>query len=230
MFHCSAAYIRGWWIWAYWISPVAFTTRSLALNELTTAQWSAPYPYNPSISIGDAVLAPFGIQTGYWWVWLGVGVLAGYAVAFNAIAALAYTFLSCRFCSNDTLAHSQCHCGADLQAHHMARLHITWSASTSHGLPAHHMVRQHITWPACTSHGLPARHMACQLITWPASTSHGQDNMCMKHHAIGQSLHGWQGTVKRQGTSLHLHGHLGEIERGQHAKGFSSRPDSHRRR
>lgn len=69
--------------------------RSLALNELTTAQWSAPYPYDPSISIGDAVLAPFAIQTGYWWVWLGVGVLAGYAVTFNAIAALSYTFLSC---------------------------------------------------------------------------------------------------------------------------------------
>lgn len=96
---CDAAYIRGWWIWAYWVSPVAFTVRSLALNEFTTAQWSAPYPYNPSISIGDAVGAPFGLQTGYWWVWIGVGVLAGYAVSFNAIAALAYTFLSCKQCS-----------------------------------------------------------------------------------------------------------------------------------
>ena len=162
----SAAYIRGWWIWAYWISPVAFTTRSLALNELTTAQWSAPYPYNPSISIGDAVLAPFGIQTGYWWVWLGVGVLAGYAVAFNAIAALAYTFLSCRFCPNGILAYSQCHYGAGLPAHHMACRHVAQPASTSHGLRAYHIACQHITWPAITSHGPPAHHMACQHIAW----------------------------------------------------------------
>ncbi|KAL3132996.1 hypothetical protein ABBQ38_006905 [Trebouxia sp. C0009 RCD-2024] len=87
-------YIRGWWIWAYWISPVAFTVRSLALNEFTTENWQAVYEYNPNIQIGSAVLAPFGIQTGYWWVWLGVAVLLGYAVLFNVIATLAFTFLS----------------------------------------------------------------------------------------------------------------------------------------
>lgn len=91
-----AAYIRGWWIWAYWISPVAFTVRSLALNEFTTENWQAVYQYNPNIQIGSAVLAPFGIQTGYWWVWLGVAVLLGYAVLFNVIATLAFTFLSCK--------------------------------------------------------------------------------------------------------------------------------------
>ena len=69
--------------------------RSLALNEFTTEQWSAPYEYDPAITIGDASLATFGIQTGYWWVWLGVGVLACYAILFNVIATLAFTFLSC---------------------------------------------------------------------------------------------------------------------------------------
>lgn len=86
--------IRGWWIWLYWISPVSFAVRSMALNEFTTAQWSAPYEYDPAITIGDASLAAFGIQTGYWWVWLGVGVLAGYAILFNTITTLALTFLS----------------------------------------------------------------------------------------------------------------------------------------
>ena len=90
-----AELIRGWWIWAYWISPLSFTVRSLALNEFTTKQWSAPYEYDPSITIGEASLAVFDIQTGYWWVWLGVGVLAGYAIVFNVIATLAFTFLSC---------------------------------------------------------------------------------------------------------------------------------------
>ena len=69
--------------------------RSLALNEFTTANWQAVYQYNPNLQIGSAVLAPFGIQTGYWWVWLGVAVLLGYAVVFNLIATLAFTFLSC---------------------------------------------------------------------------------------------------------------------------------------
>ncbi|DBA97183.1 TPA: hypothetical protein ACH3X1_014944 [Trebouxia sp. C0004] len=86
--------IRGWWIWAYWISPLAFTVRSLALNEFTTKQWSVPYEYDPSITIGEASLAVFDIQTGYWWVWLGVGVLAAYAIVFNLIATVAFTFLS----------------------------------------------------------------------------------------------------------------------------------------
>ena len=69
--------------------------RSLALNEFTTAQWSAPYEFEPAITIGDASLAAFGVQTGYWWVWLGVGVLAGYAIVFNIVTTLAFTFLSC---------------------------------------------------------------------------------------------------------------------------------------
>lgn len=75
---------------------MAFTVRSLALNEFSTKQWSALYEYDPAISVGDASLATFKIQTGYWWVWLGVGVLAGYAILFNVIAALAFTFLSCK--------------------------------------------------------------------------------------------------------------------------------------
>ncbi|KAL0038217.1 hypothetical protein WJX79_008741 [Trebouxia sp. C0005] len=86
--------IRGWWIWAYWISPVSFAVRSLALNEFTTEQWSAPYEFDSAITIGEATLATFGIQTGYWWVWLGIGVLAGYAILFNVITMLAFTFLS----------------------------------------------------------------------------------------------------------------------------------------
>ena len=90
-----AAQIRGWWIWLYWISPVSFATRSLAQSEFTTAQWTAPYEFDPAISIGDASLAVFGIQTGHWWVWLGAGVLAGYAILFNAITTVAFTFLSC---------------------------------------------------------------------------------------------------------------------------------------
>ncbi len=61
----------------------------------TTEQWSAPYEFDPTISIGDATLATYGVQTGYWWVWLGIGVLAGYAILFNVITTLALTFLSC---------------------------------------------------------------------------------------------------------------------------------------
>jgi len=91
-----AELIRGWWIWAYWISPLSFTVRSLALNEFSTKQWSAPYEYDPSITLGEASLAVFDIQTGYWWVWLGVGVLAAYAIVFNLIATVAFTFLSCK--------------------------------------------------------------------------------------------------------------------------------------
>ena len=78
---------------------MSFAVRSLALNEFTTAQWSAPFESDPSVSIGDASLAVFGVQMGYWWVWLGVGVLAGYAILFNAVTTMAFTFLSCESCS-----------------------------------------------------------------------------------------------------------------------------------
>ncbi|KAK9815219.1 hypothetical protein WJX72_000157 [[Myrmecia] bisecta] len=86
--------IPGWWIWLYWISPVAFSVRALAINEFSAPAWDVRNPDNRSQRLGDALLDSFGIQTDTFWVWLGILVLVGYVVVFNLATVLALTFLS----------------------------------------------------------------------------------------------------------------------------------------
>lgn len=86
--------IRWWWRWLYYISPVAFSVRSLAVNEFSAPEWQIPFQSDPSITLEDASLVYFGIQTDYFWMWLGILVLFGYTIVFNGITVWAYTFLS----------------------------------------------------------------------------------------------------------------------------------------
>ena len=80
----------------YWISPVAFSMRSMAVNEFLTSDWNKPYPANPSQRLGNAVLDSFGIQTEWFWLWLGILVLIGYVLLFNFITVVAFSLLSCK--------------------------------------------------------------------------------------------------------------------------------------
>ncbi len=42
------------WIWAYWISPFAWSLRAVAINEMTSPPWG---------TVGIQALESFGFQT-----------------------------------------------------------------------------------------------------------------------------------------------------------------------
>ena len=42
------------WIWAYWMSPFAWSLRAVAINEMTSPPWG---------SVGIQALESFGFQT-----------------------------------------------------------------------------------------------------------------------------------------------------------------------
>ena len=32
--------IKGWWIWGYWISPLAYAENAISINEMLAPRWS----------------------------------------------------------------------------------------------------------------------------------------------------------------------------------------------
>ena len=56
---------------AYWITPLSWTTRSLAINEYSADKYDRPAPADPSMRVGDYNLEQFHLQGGMVWKWMG---------------------------------------------------------------------------------------------------------------------------------------------------------------
>eukprot|EP00899_Mesostigma_viride_P014234 jgi/Mesvir1/22811/Mv14223-RA.1 len=84
-----------WWIWAYWISPISYTIRGLAVNEMSSPRWDAPVTVAGKVErMGDAALATFDLQTPEYWIGVAVAYLAGFWLLCVLLTALALTYLS----------------------------------------------------------------------------------------------------------------------------------------
>ncbi|KAG2441719.1 hypothetical protein HXX76_003334 [Chlamydomonas incerta] len=87
--------IPGWWIWLYWLSPMAWTVRSMSINELTSSDWdesSAPWGGPPDEPLGMYTLYYRGFQREWKWVWVGIGIeiLITMALTWGQMLALAH--------------------------------------------------------------------------------------------------------------------------------------------
>jgi hypothetical protein len=52
-------------IWAYWISPFAWSLRAYVINEMTAPDWqSLPFPGRPGVTLGNGALESFAFFTG----------------------------------------------------------------------------------------------------------------------------------------------------------------------
>jgi hypothetical protein len=70
---------------AYWISPLSWTTRSLAINEYSANKYDVPAPGHPDQRVGDFYLEQFDLQHGMVWKWMGVIYLLGWMMIWMAI-------------------------------------------------------------------------------------------------------------------------------------------------
>eukprot|EP00250_Pteridium_aquilinum_P000480 c10522_g1_i1 orf=45-578(-) len=94
-FVISRESIHGWWIWAYWASPLTYGLQALFTNEFLADRWQKPY--NGTLeahTLGEAVLKSRGFFTHHKWYWLGIGALVAYALVFNLLFTLALTYLN----------------------------------------------------------------------------------------------------------------------------------------
>ncbi|GLC39280.1 hypothetical protein PLESTM_000878400, partial [Pleodorina starrii] len=93
-FPIAPGFIPGWWIWVYWIAPMAWNFRSLVVTEMSSPQWAPADPDNPDgPTIGIAALAMRGIPTDFKWVWAGLGTVAGISLLQIGMQVLALTYL-----------------------------------------------------------------------------------------------------------------------------------------
>eukprot|EP00198_Chlamydomonas_reinhardtii_P008553 XP_001697890.1 ABC transporter [Chlamydomonas reinhardtii] len=85
--------IPGWWIWLYWLSPMAWTVRSMSINELTSSDWDeSSAPWGGSEPLGMFTLYYRGFQREWKWVWVGIGIeiLITLALTWGQMLALAH--------------------------------------------------------------------------------------------------------------------------------------------
>ncbi|KAG2491493.1 hypothetical protein HYH03_010072 [Edaphochlamys debaryana] len=85
--------IPPWWIWFYWISPMAWIFRAMAANELGSPAWAPASPAPGAPTIGQAVLELRGIKGEEGWVYGGLGYAIGFSVIQLFFLAICLAFL-----------------------------------------------------------------------------------------------------------------------------------------
>nr|XP_043635485.1 ABC transporter G family member 31 [Erigeron canadensis] len=85
--------IKPWWTWGFWMSPLSYAQRAIAVNEFTSTRWMQKFAGTNS-TIGYSVLEFHDLPIDDNWYWLGVGALLLYALVFNIIVTLALAYLS----------------------------------------------------------------------------------------------------------------------------------------
>ncbi|KAL8113806.1 hypothetical protein AgCh_020916 [Apium graveolens] len=86
--------IPNWLEWAYWLSPIPYTTSSLAVNEMLAPRWMNKLASDNNTSLGVAVLKSFHFHVNPNWVWICAAALFGFIVLFNILFTFALTYLS----------------------------------------------------------------------------------------------------------------------------------------
>lgn len=81
--------IKGWWIWAYWISPLSYAQNAVSVNEFLASRWQETNNH-----IGMKLLQSRGLFTNSYWYWIGVAALTGFASMFNIFFTLALQYLN----------------------------------------------------------------------------------------------------------------------------------------
>ncbi|XP_030552874.1 ABC transporter G family member 32 isoform X2 [Rhodamnia argentea] len=85
--------IPSWWIWGFWISPLAYAQNAASVNEFLGHSWekkagSSDFP------LGEALLRARSLFPKSYWYWIGLGALLGYTILFNILFTLFLTYLN----------------------------------------------------------------------------------------------------------------------------------------
>ncbi|KAH9609740.1 hypothetical protein KSS87_012730, partial [Heliosperma pusillum] len=85
--------MKPWWIWAFWASPLSYAQIAVSVNEFTATRWMKIFS-SGNTTVGQQVLKLRSLPTDFTWYWIGVGVLALYAILFNIMVMLTLAYLN----------------------------------------------------------------------------------------------------------------------------------------
>ena len=83
--------IRGWWIWAYYLNPLAWTTYGMVASQIGDVQSVITQFDGSQISIAEYVRTDLGLH--HYYVGWCVLVLVGFCVFFRVMSAVALQYL-----------------------------------------------------------------------------------------------------------------------------------------
>ncbi|KAM7480491.1 hypothetical protein LguiA_028704 [Lonicera macranthoides] len=86
--------IPKWWEWGYWVSPMSYGFKAMAVNEMSAPRWMNKLASDNVTRLGVAVLRNFDVPTDRNWVWIGAAALFGFAVLFNILFTLVLMYLN----------------------------------------------------------------------------------------------------------------------------------------
>ena len=83
-----------WLIWVFWLSPLSWGFRSIALNEYKSSQFDAQILHNGQYEReGDFDLQQFDVNTNDQYKWAGIGYLLGFFLLFAVISSYAIRYI-----------------------------------------------------------------------------------------------------------------------------------------
>ncbi|KDD76344.1 ABC-2 type transporter, partial [Helicosporidium sp. ATCC 50920] len=79
-------------VWIYYINPLAWAIRALAINELGSPQWAVPVSPSSSETIGEVALDAFGLGSNRAYIWGAVGIQWGMLILYSILGVLALKY------------------------------------------------------------------------------------------------------------------------------------------
>ena len=91
---CAVQQIRGWWIWAYYLNPMTWTTYGLVASQLGDVPNLVAQPDGSLISIADCVRTALGFEHYYigWCVLISFG--STWCFFFRVVSAISLQYLT----------------------------------------------------------------------------------------------------------------------------------------
>ncbi|KAI3521650.1 hypothetical protein L1887_11122 [Cichorium endivia] len=89
-FVLNREYIKKWWIWGYWTSPMMYAMNGIVVNEFLGHSWKTPL--NGS-TLGKTIIKGGGFYAEAYWYWISVVALIGFVLVFNVMFALSLGLL-----------------------------------------------------------------------------------------------------------------------------------------
>ncbi|KAF3454238.1 hypothetical protein FNV43_RR04685 [Rhamnella rubrinervis] len=86
--------IKDWWVWAFWLSPLAYGQRALAVNEFKAERWNKPSLMAPDLTLGRSILHNHNLPDEDKWYWIGILVLFLFSFFFNGVVTWCLAYLN----------------------------------------------------------------------------------------------------------------------------------------
>ncbi|KAJ6348196.1 hypothetical protein OIU76_004634 [Salix suchowensis] len=86
--------IPNWWEWGYWLSPLSYAYKAIAVNEMFAPRWMNKLASDNATRLGTAVLHSLDVSTDKNWYWIGTAAILGFAVLFNVLFTFSLEYFS----------------------------------------------------------------------------------------------------------------------------------------